>query len=200
MEASAKRTAAILVVTLATGVLAACAGSSATKLDVMPAIDLPASGPNDDTLPLATLCKANETSVFSGDVQDDFGLTISICLDSQATDGSQVISVRSEGEGGGTVVSCETHLCDGIIEFEHYRRYRFTQLTLSWFHDGSQQILSESFNAEDSSAPPVHSVLHNWSTTDARVQGLTPDTYPVLPSTKPLSLLRLESVMGDGDQ
>lgn len=153
-----------------------------------------------EPLALETLCNANETAAFSGDVHDGFGLTISVCLSAETEDEVPVISIRSIGEGGSTVLSCKADACGGIINFEHYRRYRFSILTLEWEQDGSRQQLVESFDAEELMSDPKHTVTHTWSTKEARSRGIEPEAYPVLPVTAPLSLLTLEDVLGDQRQ
>ena len=181
----------------ALGLLGGCAvGDHTTNVRSIPVSQVP----SDFTVEhprIQTLCQIDETVAFSGDVHDGFGLTISVCIGRDAESDVPLLSIRSEGEGGSSVISCLASACDGIIQFEHYRRYRFSVLTLKWGNDGSRQRLVESFNAEDPFRDPVHSVTHIWSTKEARARGIEPEPYPVVAVTAPLSLLKLESVFGD---
>ncbi len=149
--------------------------------------------------PAKTLCEPGESAAFSGHVQDDFGLTISVCIKPETAGEDAVISIRNFGEGGGTVLSCRASECDGIIGMQHYRRYRFSILTLEWEQDGARQKLVESHNAEDASADPQHSLSHSWSSAEDLARGIEPTEYPVAADTEPLSLLALEAVLPSKD-
>ena len=147
--------------------------------------------------PIETLCEEGEEAAFSGDVQDGFGLTLSVCIAPVEAGGDAgnepIISIRSEGEGGGTVLSCAASECRGIIEFGHYRRARFTELTLKWYQNGSEQVLIESFDAQDPDAPASHSITHSWQTKEGAELDLEETPYPVIAKTEALSMLALDA-------
>ena len=101
-------------------------------------------------------CQPGENMVFKGDVQDDFGLGIAVCLE------GETLSVRYSGEGDPQVVSCQVGQCGGVIDFTHYVRYRFTVLTLTWRDQYGEQALVESFDAQSARGEPAHTVSHTW--------------------------------------
>ena len=141
-------------------------------------------------------CEANEELVFSGNVQDDFGLSVAVCLEHQSEETSPRITVRYSGEGGGNAVSCIAGLCEGQIEFDHYVRYRFTVLTLSWFDDYGSQSIVETFDAQEQDEEPKHGLTHVWTPSSAKIAsepGIDPEQeYPMIAETKQLALLRLD--------
>ncbi|MEL7199625.1 MAG: hypothetical protein AAGL10_15040 [Pseudomonadota bacterium] len=154
--------------------------------------------------PIESLCQEGEEAAFSGDIQDDFGLTISVCIAPVEEGGNAgsdpTISIRSRGEGGGNVLSCQASECDGVIEFQHYRRARFTELTLKWYQNGSEQVLIETFDAQYPDGEPHHSISHTWQTKEATELGLDATPYPVTAKTAPLSMLALDSHLAGAAQ
>ncbi|MGB3472447.1 MAG: hypothetical protein WBA51_16655 [Erythrobacter sp.] len=109
------------------------------------------------------LCNPDEALIFAGVVRDDFGLGIAVCIAEQDHPEGAMVTVRYSGEGGGREISCRSVQCDGIIEFSHYVRPRFTVLTLKWRDENGEQELVESFDAQDGFEHPVHSVRHRWA-------------------------------------
>ena len=148
---------------------------------------------------VASLCQAGEKTVFSGNVQDDFGLGISVCVDANGSDGATTISIRSEGEGGGTVVSCKAGQCEGVIGMQHYTRYRVTMLTLEWMDRGQFNRIVESFNAEDPKAEPAVSVTSEWASVEMIADGTPALEYPVVVFTEPLSLMDIADILPAAD-
>jgi hypothetical protein len=130
-------------------------------------------------------CRSGETTVFAGEVQDDFGLGITVCMS------NETLTVRYSGEGDPQVVSCRIGECAGIIDFDHYVRYRLTIITLVWRDKNGEMTLTESFDAQNIGEEPVHIITSTWSPPEARLADLQPDEYPVIAQTPPLSLMAL---------
>ena len=133
----------------------------------------------------ALACEGTETLVFAGDVQDDFGLSIAVCV------GDQNLTIRYSGEGDPQAVSCRIGECAGIIDFKHYVRYRLTIITLAWRDENGEFKLTESLDAQNEGEAPVHIVTHSWSPEPRDSAAVEPLKYPVAAYTEPLSLLRL---------
>lgn len=143
-----------------------------------------------------SLCEAGEKVMFSGNVQDDFGLGLSVCVMPGKGDAPATITIRSEGEGGGTVVQCLATECGGVIDMTQYTRPRFTVLTLEWMDNGHWNKLTESYDAE--STPDnqgVSVVSFQWASEDMLEAGTEPLDDPVQAFTKPLSMLELTSYL-----
>lgn len=133
----------------------------------------------------AVPCASGETLVFSGDVQDDFGLGIAVCVSDEA------ITIRYSGEGDPQAVSCRIGECAGIIDFDHYVRYRLTIITLTWRDDNGQMRLTESLDAQHEGDAPRHIITHAWVPPGARAGDQEPQEYPVIAYTQALSLIAL---------
>lgn len=138
-------------------------------------------------------CEPDETRVFAGDVQDDFGLGIAVCA------GDETLTIRYSGEGDPQAVSCRIGACEGIIAFDHYVRYRLTIITLAWRDENGAFKLTESFDAQNEAGAPVHNVTHSWAPPGAESGGesggepgdVQPLEYPVVAYTEALSLAAL---------
>lgn len=138
-------------------------------------------------------CMPHEALIFAGEVRDDFGLDITVCIaETDHAAGAEVI-VRYSGEGGNREVSCRSKQCDEKIEFSHYVRAKFTVLALTWRDENGEQKLVESFDAQDKFADPVHTVNHIWAPRLKAGSLGDPESYPVAANTPPLSLLTLEN-------
>ncbi|MEP5938273.1 MAG: hypothetical protein ABJ239_08100 [Erythrobacter sp.] len=141
-------------------------------------------------------CEATEEVVFAGNVEDDFGLSVAVCLERQADENAPRITVRYSGEGGGSAVSCIAGQCEGLIRFEHYVRYRFTVLTLSWFDENGSQRIVETFDAQAPDEEPTHALTHTWLPSSAKIGSEAdidaPQEYPIIAETQQLALLRLD--------
>jgi len=123
--------------------------------------------------------------VFAGDVQDDFGLGIAVCVSDRN------LTIRYSGEGDPQAVSCRIGACAGVIDFEHYVRYRLTIITLAWRDENGAFKLTESLDTQNEGKEPVHIVTHSWSPEPGEFADAEPLEYPVAAYTEPLSLLRL---------
>ncbi len=152
------------------------------------------------TLGNAVDCKADEELVFAGDVEDDFGLSITVCLMPGTDPHEPTVTIIYSGEGGTRSVSCKPSECSGFIDFTHYVRPRFTILALTWRDENGEQRLVETFDAQALDSDPIHSVSHSWATPP--MQGQTdgnqdepPLSYQVVPQTQPLSMLRLDGIL-----
>ena len=144
------------------------------------------------TSPIETLCKDGAKPAFSGDVQDGFGHTISVCIAAAEDGNAPIVTIRSSGESGETSLSCSGTSCAGVIEFTHYCRYRFTELSLKWYQNGSKQVLTESFDAQDPEGAVNHSVTHSWAIAESIEHGLEAEPHTVVAVTEPLSMLVLK--------
>ncbi|MBE5075023.1 hypothetical protein IM511_12070 [Erythrobacteraceae bacterium E2-1 Yellow Sea] len=130
-------------------------------------------------------CETDETRVFAGDVEDDFGQSIAVCVRDEA------LTIRYSGEGDPQAVSCRIDACAGIIEFDHYVRYRFTIITLAWRDENGEFKLTESFDAHNEGEEPVHIITHTWSPEPVEFADAEPLEYPVVAYTEPLSMVTL---------
>ncbi|WP_284126118.1 hypothetical protein [Parerythrobacter aestuarii] len=162
-----------------------------------PAEEVPAKAPPAMFLTAAdpapsSLCQAGEQLLFSGNVLDDFGLGLSVCASPGERDAPATIAIRSEGEGGGTVVQCLATECGGFIEMTQYTRPRFTVLTLEWMDNGNWNKLTESYDAEQTAdGEGVSVVRFQWASEDMLEAGTEPLDDPVEAFTEPLSMLAL---------
>ena len=130
-------------------------------------------------------CESGETLVFAGEVQDDFGLSIAVCVN------DETLTIRYSGEGDPQAVSCRIGECAGIIDFDHYVRYRFMIITLAWRDENGEQKLTESFDAQNEGEEPVHIVTNTWSPAQEKFGEAEPLEYPVVAYTEALSLAAL---------
>jgi hypothetical protein len=140
------------------------------------------------TEPLEThfaYCGTGETLVFAGDVQDDFGLAIAVCVN------DETLTIRYSGEGDPQAVSCRIGKCAGIIDFGHHVRYRLTIITLAWRDEKGEMKLIESFDAQNTDEEPIHIVSVIWSPAQAELGDIEPQGYQVVARTQPLSLVAL---------
>ena len=161
-----------------------------------------------DILPMAStshvslspgLCETGHTPVFEGDVQDDFGLSIAVCLREEDGVVPALVSIRYSGEGGTQRVSCLAGQCRGIISLRRYTRYRFTMLTLQWRDENGIQTLSESFDAQDQGGEAKVTVTHSWKPSESIESGVPAPIFPVTPRSAPLQLLTLEGHLLEPD-
>lgn len=136
-------------------------------------------------------CQDEEELIFAGEVEDDFGLSITVCRAGRGNPQLERLTVHYSGEGGGSSVSCLLKDCGEKIEFSHYVRPRFTILSLTWRDNNGEQKLVETFDAEDQNEEPYHSVRHSWIPTHDKDDNLESVSYSVDASTKPLSLLSI---------
>ncbi len=139
-------------------------------------------------------CPGGEELIFAGEVEDDFGLGIAVCMTSQGEPTAQRITIRYSGEGGGRTVTCLLAQCDSIIEFSKYVRPRFTILTLLWRDENGEQKLVESYDAQNEGKEPVHIVQHYWAPASRESSIGDVPGYHVEISTPPLSLLALSEI------
>jgi len=130
-------------------------------------------------------CETDETRVFAGDVEDDFGLGIAVCVR------DQILTIRYSGEGDPQAVSCRIDACEGIIAFDHYVRYRLTIITLAWRDENGAFKLTESFDGQNEAGAPVHNVTHSWAPPGTESGDVQPLEYPVVAYTPALSLAAL---------
>nr|WP_298930214.1 hypothetical protein [uncultured Erythrobacter sp.] len=148
-----------------------------------------ASVPLAQTAP--TLCKTDETSVFYGQVRDDFGLDVAVCFSGDKND--HTVTVRWEGEGGGAAVSCRSSECDGHIEYSRYTSPHLTILQLAWRKDGSIQRVYQTLERAGPGEVATHTTSHSWESAGAASSDVT--TYKVVSDGEPLQLMRLEGVV-----
>lgn len=142
------------------------------------------------------LCKSGEQTVFQGSVRDDLGLDIAVCIAPETRGTAATINLRSVGEGGEFVVSCQAEDCEGVIGMQHYRRPRFTILTLEWVGPyGSRQKMVETHYAPTDGDKPQHLLTHSWTTAEMIEAKTKPMEHPVAATTDPLSLLTLGQVL-----
>ena len=138
-----------------------------------------------------TLCKAGEETVLYGQVKDDFGLDVAVCT--LGEEGEKTLSIRWEGEGGGSSVSCTYGDCDGRIEYSRYTSPHLTILTLAWREGEHVQWLTQSAGRGDMDEPSNSETRHYWQTPGiAREDALD---YPVATNAGGLSLMVLENIL-----
>lgn len=138
-------------------------------------------------------CQAGEDLVFAGEVQDDFGLSINVCL--KPSQAEPLVSIHYSGEGGTRTVACKPSQCSGTIDFSHYVRPRFSILTLTWRDENGVQRIVETFDAQLLDSEPLHHVSHSWTPFEPQGAAAQPQSYPVTPQTNTLSLLRLDQLL-----
>ena len=138
-----------------------------------------------------TLCEAQEKTVFYGQVEDDFGLDVTVCTSGQDMD--QTITIRWKGEGGGSSVSCAQGECDGLIEYSRYTSPHLTILTLVWRDGEHTQWLTQTVGRGDMDEPAKGATSHSWQTPGTERE----DTldFPVNTNARELSLMALESIL-----
>ena len=144
-------------------------------------------------------CDSVQRTVLVGEVDDGFGMSVAVCVSEHAADDHAGIQVRYSGEGGGRTVSCIASACNGIIDFTHYRRFRFTVITLEWRDDNGVHRLVETYDAQAADQPPSHSLTHAWQPSVGEPGDPEVSMYPVHTPNQPLSLLELERYLG-GDR
>lgn len=143
-----------------------------------------------------TLCEAGEQTVLYGQVQDDFGFDVAVCI--SGDEETPKLTIRWVGEGGGSEISCTSGDCDGRIEYSRYTSPHQTILTLGWMADGNKQILTQQFWRDDLDAQPAFNTTHRWYPEDlswytAHLGGY--EAFPVNTSYDPLALMEVESVL-----
>lgn len=148
----------------------------------------------DGTAP-SFLCKGSETTVLSGQVQDDLGLDIAVCLSGAAD--AQTLTIRWSGEGGGAEISCRFGECDGHIEYSRYTSPHLTILQLAWSKDGSIQRLYQTLERSGPGEIGTHTTTHSWESVGSA--DLDVSTYEVVSDAEPLQLMRLEGVLSPRD-
>lgn len=142
------------------------------------------------------LCYASEESLFVGSVDDDFGIGLAVCvLPSSANREARVTAVW-EGEGGQNRTSCYVSECGDVLRFQRYTRFRYTELTLAWEAFGQSHTINETFNAEDFEAPADARAFYTWSSPELLAERSEPLTWPIETRSAPLSILRLEGILG----
>lgn len=138
-----------------------------------------------------TLCEDSESTVFFGQVEDDFGLDVAVCLSGE--NGEHRLTIRWEGEGGGSSVSCAQGNCDGRIEYSRYTSPHLTVLTLAWRDGKHVQWLTQTTGRDDLDEPATGETRHFWQTPGtAREDALD---YPVNTNADDLSLMALETIL-----
>ncbi len=182
------------------------AGCAATAQEAQPSAPpamflTSAPAPEEEAQPdLRSLCEAEQKTLFSGTVEDDFGLDVSICVtpDTDVEPGQEdpMISAVWSGEGGTARVSCKASECDGVIDYKRYTRPRFTEHSVSWEVSGQSHTIIEVHNAEDSSKDPVVSATYVWKSDAMEATGEEALRDPITVHTKPLAMLELSSVLG----
>jgi hypothetical protein len=138
-----------------------------------------------------TLCEAHEQTVFYGQVADDFGLDVAVCTSGDKAD--QTLTIRWEGEGGGSSVSCAQGDCDGRIEYSRYTSHHLTILTLAWRDGEHTQLLTQTVGRGDVDEPAKGSTSHSWQTPGTEREDAL--EFPVNTNARELSLMALESAL-----
>jgi|GEM_PF-4121780 len=153
----------------------------------------PNEAPNEATLdtPLPTLCKASETTILYGQVEDGFGLDVAVCT--SGDEDAKTLTIRWDGEGGGSSVSCAQGNCNGRIEYSRYTSPHLTVLTLAWRDGEHSQWLTQSAGRGDMQEPAKGETRHYWQTPGTR-RADAPD-YPVKTEAGELSLMTLENIL-----
>lgn len=142
-----------------------------------------------------TLCEANEQTVLYGQVQDDFGLDVAVCV--SGAEGNPRLTIRWEGEGGGTSVSCPFRECDGLIEYSRYTSPHLTILKLAWREGDHVQQLTQTLSRSDVQSPAQSETRHSWQPAGVtREEALD---YPVETTADALALMELETVLENKD-
>ena len=127
-----------------------------------------------------------------GEVQDDLGLDVAVCLNDEEP--QQRLTIRWSGEGGGDAVSCYVKECEGIVEYSRHTSPHLTVLTLTWAKNGSTQKLYQSLSRPTLDMPVVAHTTHIWDVAGAP-EG-TGESFPVLTQAAPLALMQLDALLG----
>lgn len=151
------------------------------------------SAPQDTSAP--TLCHADEDTVLYGQVQDDLGLDVAVCL--SGDEEKRRLTIRWVGEGGGAAVSCDYGECDGIAEYSRYTSTHLTILQLAWRKDDSIQRLYQTLVRASPSEAATHTTSHFWETAGAASSDVT--AYEVVSDGEPLQLMQLEGIVPTRD-
>jgi hypothetical protein len=154
----------------------------------LPAVDAPAA---TDTSVEPYRCKQSETVVFFGNVEDDLGLDVAVCL--SGDDKAKRVTIRWSGEGGGDSLSCVAAQCKGAIEYSRYTSPHLTILQLAWTKNGHVQRLFQTLERSDLSDKAAFKTSHVWE-----VAGGDPDeaaSFPVRTDAAPLALLALSDIL-----
>ncbi|MEL6529113.1 MAG: hypothetical protein AAFQ27_04075 [Pseudomonadota bacterium] len=147
-----------------------------------------------------TLCNANEQTIISGSVQDDFGLDVAVCVSSKA--GGQIadekatathLTIRWSGEGGSDEVSCTPDACEGIIEYSRYTSSHLTILQIAWIKDGNVQRLYQSLCRPHLDGPVMTSTTHSWVAARSSLEAA--QHFSVRTNAQPLALMALEKIV-----
>lgn len=137
------------------------------------------------------LCKAGEQTVLYGQVEDDFGLDVAVCTSGAEAD--KTLTIRWEGEGGGSSVSCAQGDCDGRIEYSRYTSPHLTVLTLAWRDGEHTQWLTQTAGRGDLEEPAKGETRHFWQTPGTAREDA--HDYPVNTGVDGLSLMALETIL-----
>lgn len=149
--------------------------------------------PDEATMP--ALCESSESTILHGQVQDNLGLDVAVCLSGDAA--GQTLTIRWSGEGGGSKVSCTSGECEGLIEYSRYTSPHLTILQLAWRKDGSIQRLYQTLERSEPDGGETHSTTHSWQGAGAASSDVS--TYDVVSDAEPLQLMQLEGVLSPRD-
>ncbi len=152
-------------------------------------VEAPVEAPSEASLP--TFCEAHETTVLYGQVEDDFGLDVSVCTSGE--EGEKTLTIRWEGEGGGSSVSCNQDDCDGQIEYSRYTSPHLTVLTLAWRDGEHTQWLTQTAGRGDMGEAAKGETRHSWQTPGTAREDAA--DYPVNTKAGGLSLMALETIL-----
>lgn len=163
--------------------------------DILAIIAL-AGAPASQEATSPTLCENDENTILYGQVQDDFGFDVAVCL--SGGEDNQRLTIRWVGEGGGSSVSCSGDDCQGRIEYARYTSPQLTILTLGWIADGKKQMVTQTFSREGMDAEPQTYATHRWypeeqSWIEASADGNI--AYPMTTQDGPLALMAVEDVL-----
>ncbi len=149
---------------------------------------------------LRSLCDAGDKTLFSGSVEDDFGLDVSICVtpdkDTEPGQDDPTITAVWSGEGGTARTSCKASECEGVIDYTRYTRPRFTEHSVSWEAFGQSHSIIETHNAEDTAKEPVVTATYVWKSDAMEATGEEALRDPITMRTEPLTMLELSSHLG----
>jgi len=156
-----------------------------------------AGAPTPEETAPSSLCAESEYTVLAGQVEDDFGFDLAVCVSGEAEDKS--LAIRWKGEGGGSSVSCVMRKCDGRIQYSRYTSPTLTILTLAWreggagSRDGGTQRLTQTLSRADLVQPAQTETRHSWLPAGAqRDEALD---CPVVTTAEPLALMELEGLL-----
>lgn len=157
-------------------------------IQTLPLLFFAASAPS---LAQPTLCQKEEHTVLYGQVQDDFGLDVSICT-SKAGDGER-LTVRWQGEGGGDKISCSDEECKGKVGYSRYSSPNLTILTLAWRKGDHVQRLTQTLSRADLDGSVQTETRHSWQ--PARTAPESALSFPVQTQADALALMELENIL-----